>query len=75
MKFRCTTDKWREFRGYVFAYGKPTEIRDRGTIEALNGHPDFEFVEDDFANGHDVMEPPIVKRKPGRPRKSQEYEL
>jgi len=54
MKFKLKTNDYREYRGYVFAWGKATEIRDRGTIEALTGHPDFEEVRDELANGHDV---------------------
>lgn len=51
MKFKLKTNDYREYRGYVFAWGKPTEIRDRGTIEALTGHPDFDEVKDIPGNG------------------------
>ena len=47
MKYRYTQGPWKEFRGHVFAYGKPTEIRDRGTLAALEKEKDFEKVEDE----------------------------
>ena len=46
-KFICTKDPYREFRGYVFAYGKPTVVRDRATIGILMTHPDYRRVTDE----------------------------
>lgn len=55
MKFRLKTKDYREFRGRVFAWGKPVEVTDIGTIEALTGHPDFEVVPDEPINGKHVV--------------------
>jgi hypothetical protein len=33
--------EYREFRGYVFKWSKPTEVTDRATIEALLKDPSF----------------------------------
>lgn len=70
MKFRCKTDQYRQFRGYVFAWGKPTNVIDRASIDALTGHPDFEHVEDAPANGHERPILTLPKRR-GRPPKSE----
>lgn len=35
---------YREFRGHVFLGGKPTTIRDSGTMEAIKRERDFELV-------------------------------
>ena len=70
MKFRCKTEQYRQFRGYVFAWGKPTTVSDRGSIEALIGHPDFEMVEDAPVNGHCRPILTLPKRR-GRPPKSE----
>lgn len=70
MKFKLKTDGYREFRGYVFAYGKPTEVRDRGTVEALTGHPDFDQVPDEPVNGAHRETLGLPKRR-GRPPKSE----
>lgn len=74
MKFRLKTNDYREYRGYVFAWGKPTEIKDRGTIEALTGHPDFEEVRDEPANGHDTADKVVGTLKlpkRGRPKRDE----
>jgi hypothetical protein len=34
------------YLGRVFAYGKPVEVNDRATIQALEKHPDFRKIED-----------------------------
>ncbi len=46
MKFRLKTGDYREFRGHIFAYGKPTTVTDKGSITELMAHPDFEPVKD-----------------------------
>ena len=75
MKFKLKTNDYREFRGYCFMFGKPVEIRDRGTIEALTGHPDFEAVQDEVANGHDTADKVVgtlkLPRRPGRPKRDE----
>ena len=68
MKFKLKTDGYREFRGYVFSWGKPTEVSDRGSIEALTGHPDFDLVEDVVVNRRDRPILTLPKRR-GRPPK------
>lgn len=55
VRFICTTDEWRQFRGYVFERGKTTTIRDRGTIEALERHPDFRRIAEPV-NGDSVRD-------------------
>jgi hypothetical protein len=35
------------YLGRVFAYGKPTTVNDKATIQALDKHPDFRKVEDE----------------------------
>lgn len=42
--------KYREFRGYVFANGKPTSITDRGTLEAIAKDSSFRRVDDEKEN-------------------------
>ena len=76
VRFICTTDAWRQFRGYVFERGKTTTIRDIGTIEALDRHPDFrrhvEPVNGDEA--HDVSRATLTlpKRRGRQPRRMTE---
>ncbi len=41
-KFVYTASPYREFRGYVFANGKPVTITDRGALEAIRRDPTFE---------------------------------
>lgn len=60
-RFRLKGDGWREFRGYVFSFGKPTTVLDRATIEALTGHPDFQEVPDLEINGHHI---PVAPARP-----------
>lgn len=47
MKFSYTQGPWHEFRGYVFAWGNPTEIKDQATITALSMNPSFKRIEDE----------------------------
>ncbi len=47
MKFVCTEGQYKEFRGYVFALGKPTTITDKATEEALERRNDFRRIDDD----------------------------
>lgn len=41
-----TAGPYTEFRGYPFVNGKPTEIRDQGTIDALERRVDFKRFQD-----------------------------
>ena len=38
-------DTYTQFMGRVFAFGKPVEITDKATIEALDKNPSFRKVE------------------------------
>ena len=44
-QFIYTGGLYTEFRGYVFANGKPARIRDGATLEALLHRPDFKRVD------------------------------
>jgi hypothetical protein len=41
-QFVLKTGEYAQFRGYVFAYGKPTTVTDSGTILALANNAAFE---------------------------------
>ena len=46
MKFVYTGGQYTEFRGYVFKWGQPTTILDKGTLLAIARRPDFkEYLE------------------------------
>lgn len=45
MKFICKTEPYRHFRGYLFFKGRPTNVTDKATIQALENHPDFQKAE------------------------------
>ena len=48
MKFAFGGPKdYREFRGYVFAYGKPTDVRDQAAIDEISRDPTFRRIEDE----------------------------
>ena len=38
---------YREFRGYVFRWGLPVDITDRGTLEAVKRDPSFKEFKDE----------------------------
>jgi len=46
MRFRMKSGDFREYRGHVFTFDRPTTVLDRGSIKALTAHPDFEIVAD-----------------------------
>ena len=46
MKFAYTGGPYKEYRGYVFAYGNPTDVADKATIEALSVNPLYRRIED-----------------------------
>lgn len=37
---------YREFRGRVFAHGKPVDIDDKATLDAIKREPDFKVYEE-----------------------------
>jgi hypothetical protein len=46
MKYVYVGGQYTEFRGYVFKWGQPTTILDKGTLLAIARRPDFkEYVE------------------------------
>ena len=71
MKFTCKTDKWRQFRGYVFEFGKPTTVTDRATIEILQKHRDFEVFNDVIVDIDVPRETLTLPKKRGRPARSE----
>ena len=46
MKFAYTGGPYKEYRGYVFTYGNPTDVADKATIEALSVNPLYRRIED-----------------------------
>lgn len=70
--------QYREFRGYVFANGKPVTITDRGTLEAIQKDNSFRRFEDEGQRKETTEE--VLTERPvlhvakrgwpaGRPRK------
>ena len=45
MKYIYTLGPWKEFYGYIFWDGKPTEVTDRATLERLQKEDGFKAVE------------------------------
>ena len=48
------------YRGYVFAYGKPTTVTDRGTINALLTNPAFKEFRHEEAK--EAPETPVLDK-------------
>lgn len=46
MKFAYTGGPYKEYRGYVFTYGNPTDVADKATIEALSVNPLYRRIDD-----------------------------
>ena len=46
MKFAYTGGPYKEYRGYVFTYGNPTDVADKATIEALSANPLYRRIDD-----------------------------
>lgn len=67
MKYVCV-DGYREFRGRVFAFGRPVEITDPGTLEAISHNPYFKEVPDEKVQ--ETAETEVLKRRVLRLRKS-----
>lgn len=65
MKFICITEPYRHFRGWLFAFKRPTEVTDKATIQALLKHPDFMRVDDekkDEAPAEKVLIPDVCPK-------------
>ena len=79
MKYVFTEGPYREFRGYVFANGKPVTITDRGTLEAIQKDNSFRRFEDGEGQRKETAEEVLTERPvlhvakrgwpAGRPRK------
>jgi len=48
MRFVCS-EPYVQFWGYMFAFGKPVDVTDRGTIERCLHDPRFRSLEDEKA--------------------------
>ena len=62
MKYVYTGGPYIEFRGYVFAHGKPTTILDKGTLLALAKRLDFKEVKDEPQAQIQAPATPVLKR-------------
>jgi hypothetical protein len=51
-----------QYRGYVFAYGKPTDVRDAATILALRRMPNFQEIKDGTQKDKAPTAPVPLKR-------------
>lgn len=47
MKFVYTKGDFAQFRGRTFLWGKPTDITEKATIQALLKNPDYKKVDDE----------------------------
>jgi len=45
MKFAYVGGPYKEYRGYIFSYGNPTDVADKATIEALSVNPLYRRIE------------------------------
>jgi hypothetical protein len=63
MKFVYTGGPYTEFRGYVFAYGKPTTVLDRGALEAIAKRADFKEWKDEPQEVETAAAPAVLKRR------------
>ena len=52
-----------EFRGYVFANGKPTTVTDRAALEAIAKRPDFKVYEPPAPPAPAVFRRPTLRLK------------
>lgn len=75
-KYVYTGGLYREFRGYVFAHGKPTTVLDRGTMEAIARDDSFSLWTEDVTEPESVAIPREIIKLPakrgwplGKPRK------
>ena len=63
-KFIYTGGNYKEFRGYVFVNGNPTQIKDGATLEALLKREDFKRAEEEPEGS---APRPILRAKRGWP--------
>lgn len=61
MRYIYTKGPWKEFMGYVFYDGRPTDVTDRATLERLQREPDFQPFKE-IANGKERQEAPAEAR-------------
>lgn len=77
MKFVYLEGTYKEYRGYVFANGKPATIVDKATEEALLKNPAFRKVEDEKVEVKETAEAPVLAsdacRKCGKVVKQGRY--
>lgn len=59
MKF-YSTEKYREFRGYVFANGHPVTINDRAAIEAMLKEPTLKEFNDEAPKETETAKTPVL---------------
>jgi len=62
MKF-IFNGQYASYRGYVFAYGKPTDVKDPCTVRALRAMPNFTEVIDG-PKENKAPAAPVLKRPP-----------
>jgi hypothetical protein len=46
LKYIYTKGKWREYFGYIFFDGKPTDVTDKATLERIKREVDFQPYEE-----------------------------
>lgn len=66
MKFIYTKGPWKEFYGYVFYDGRPTEVTDRATLERIQKEVDFQLYkesEDEEVEEEAVPQTGVLKGK------------
>lgn len=62
MKYIYTGGPYREYRGYVFALGRPVSIDDKGTLEAISRDKDFQPFEEKHEEEKQEAAPQVLKR-------------
>lgn len=62
MKYIYTGGPYTQFRGYVFAYGKPTTVLDKAAIEAISKRSDFQEEKDEPQKVKTATAPAVLKR-------------
>jgi hypothetical protein len=67
MKFAFLGGPYTEFRGYVFAYGKPTDVTDGATIAILSTRVDFRKVEDEKVQRQEAAQEVLMQQAIRRP--------
>lgn len=63
MKYIYTKGPWKEFYGYVFYDGRPTEVTDKATLEKIQREVGFEkYQPQEIENGEEIQETPAETR-------------